>query len=186
MKLQSVLQELIDWGANFDTNASGDYDLGREGGHSQNRILHHTDVTGAEIERALIAQVHHLSNIQLYEYHYAIDLITEHQVQQKPIQRHQTISCYGAYVLDSKKDIVKTFVSPFTMLAAGGSGQVYNTTTNPMVATGDGLGIAYRAKAEISDVEFIQFHPTALYNPGEYPAFLISEAVRGFGAILRK
>lgn len=179
------LQELIDWGANFDTDASGNYDLGREGGHSQHRILHHTDVTGAEIERALIAQVYDLPNIQLFEYHYAIDLITEHQIEQKPIQRHHAISCYGAYVLDSQKDIVKTFISPITMLASGGSGQVYNTTTNPMVATGDGLGIAYRAKAEISDVEFIQFHPTALYNPGEYPAFLISEAVRGFGAKLR-
>jgi L-aspartate oxidase len=179
------LQELIDWGANFDKTETGDFDLGREGGHSQHRILHHTDVTGAEIERALIQQVHYLPNITIHEYHYAIDLITEHQVEKKTTKRHGNISCFGAYALDIKRDTVRTFVSKYTLLASGGSGQVYETTTNPKVATGDGLGIAYRAKAEISDVEFIQFHPTALYNPGEYPAFLISEAVRGFGAKLR-
>ncbi|MGC1631477.1 MAG: L-aspartate oxidase [Gelidibacter sp.] len=181
----SRLQELIDWGTNFDRNAKGDYDLGREGGHSQNRILHHTDVTGAEIERALIAQVQAQPNIEFLEHHFVIDLITEHQVDQKKTKRHTNISCFGAYVLDEKENSVKTFVSKFTMLASGGSGQVYEATTNPTVATGDGLGIAYRAKAELSEVEFIQFHPTALYNPGEYPAFLISEAVRGFGAKLR-
>ena len=179
------LQELIDWGTKFDRNDKGEYDLGREGGHSQHRILHHTDITGAEIERALIAQVKAQPNIVFLEHHYAIDLITEHQVNKKQTERNTEISCFGAYVLDIKKSKVKTFVSKFTMLASGGSGQVYETTTNPTVATGDGLGIAYRAKAEISEVEFIQFHPTALYNPGEYPAFLISEAVRGFGAKLR-
>ena len=99
--------------------------------------------------------------------------------------RKEKITCFGAYVLDIKKNIVKTYCSKVTMLATGGNGQVYNTTTNPAIATGDGIGMAYRAKAEISEVEFIQFHPTALYNPGEYPAFLISEAVRGEGAILR-
>lgn len=179
------LQELIDWGTRFDRNEEGEYDLGREGGHSQHRILHHTDITGAEIERALIAQVKAQPNIELLEYHYAIDLITEHQVDKKQTQRNSAITCFGAYVLDIKKAKVKTFSAKFTMLASGGSGQVYETTTNPTVATGDGLGIAYRAKAELSEVEFIQFHPTALYNPGEYPAFLISEAVRGFGAKLR-
>jgi L-aspartate oxidase len=179
------LQELIDCGTKFDKNASGEYDLGREGGHSQNRILHHTDSTGAEIERALIAKVKVQPNIEILEYHYAIDLITEHQVNKKKTERNTKISCFGAYVLDIEKSIVKTFISKFTMLASGGSGQVYGTTTNPTVATGDGLGIAYRAKAEIAEVEFIQFHPTALYNPREYPAFLISEAVRGFGAKLR-
>ncbi len=179
------LQELINWGTKFDRNDKGEYDLGREGGHSQNRILHHTDITGAEIERALIAQVNAQPNIEFLEHHYAIDLITEHQVNKKKTERNTKISCFGAYVLDEKKSVVKTFISKFSMLASGGSGQVYETTTNPTVATGDGLGIAYRAKAEISEVEFIQFHPTALYNPGEYPAFLISEAVRGFGAKLR-
>ncbi|WP_299012638.1 L-aspartate oxidase [uncultured Polaribacter sp.] len=179
------LQELIDWGTEFDKNEQGNYDLGKEGGHSQNRILHHTDITGAEIERALLAQVNALPNIDFLTHHFAIDLITEHQVKQKPIKRNSKVSCYGAYVLDKKNNQVKTFVSKFTLLASGGNGQVYQTTTNPEIATGDGVGIAYRAKAEISEMEFIQFHPTALYNPGEYPAFLISEAVRGFGAKLK-
>mgnify|MGYP001416541366 CR=1 FL=1 len=159
--------------------------MGREGGHSQDRILHHKDITGAEIERALLNQVEQKENIDFYDYHYAIDLITEHQVKRKQIKRLEKITCFGAYVLDVKKNIVKTFSSKVTMLATGGNGQVYNTTTNPVVATGDGIAMAYRAKAEISEVEFIQFHPTALFNPGEYPAFLISEAVRGEGAILR-
>ncbi|MCL4115226.1 UNVERIFIED_CONTAM: hypothetical protein GTU68_027264 [Idotea baltica] len=179
------LQELIDWGTKFDKNKKGDYDLGREGGHSQNRILHHADITGAEIERALIAQVNAQPNIDFLVHHFVIDLITEHQVKKKKVKRDSKISCFGAYVLDEKKGLVKTFVSKFTLLASGGNGQVYETTTNPIIATGDGLAIAYRAKAEISEVEFIQFHPTALYNPGEYPAFLISEAVRGFGGKLR-
>ena len=179
------LQELINWGIKFDKNEEGEYDLGREGGHSQHRILHHTDITGAEIERALIEQVNAQPNIEFLEHHYAIDLITEHQVNKEKTERNTKISCFGAYVLDIKKSEVKTIVSKFTMLASGGSGQVYETTTNPAVATGDGIGIAYRAKAEISEMEFIQFHPTALFNPGEYPAFLISEAVRGFGAKLR-
>jgi len=179
------LQELIGWGTKFDKKNDGTYSLGREGGHSQDRILHHKDITGAEIERALIEQVEAKENIQFLTHHYAIDLITEHQVKKKLTKRKEKITCFGAYVLDEKKNIVKTFSAKITMLATGGNGQVYSTTTNPVVATGDGIAMAYRAKAEISDVEFIQFHPTALYNPGEYPAFLISEAVRGEGAILR-
>ncbi len=179
------LQELIDWGTKFDKKKNGNYSLGREGGHSQDRILHHKDITGVEIERALIEQVEKTENITFLTHHYAIDLITEHQLRKKQTSRKEKITCYGAYVLDEKKNIVKTFSSKVTMLATGGNGQVYSTTTNPVVATGDGIAMAYRAKAEISEVEFIQFHPTALYNPGEYPAFLISEAVRGEGAILR-
>jgi L-aspartate oxidase len=179
------LKELIEWGTKFDKTNEGKYSLGREGGHSQDRILHHKDITGAEIERALIEQVEKKENINFLTYHYAIDLITEHQVKKKLIKRQEKITCFGAYVLDEKKGIVKTISAKVTMLATGGNGQVYSTTTNPVVATGDGIAMAYRAKAEISDVEFIQFHPTALYNPGEYPAFLISEAVRGEGAILR-
>ncbi len=178
------LQDLIEWGTQFDKNQTGDYDLGKEGGHSQNRILHHKDITGAEIERVLIEKVNKLDNISFLTYHYAIDLITEHQVKKTKTKRKTEVSCFGAYVLDEKALIVKTFVSKFTLLASGGNGQVYDITTNPEIATGDGLGMAYRAKAEISEVEFIQFHPTALYNPSEYPAFLISEAVRGFGAKL--
>jgi len=179
------LQELIDWGASFDKNKIGNYSLGREGGHSQDRILYHKDITGAEIERALIEQVEKAENIDFLSYHFAIDLITEHQVKKKRTKGKEKITCFGAYVLDEHKSIVKTFFAKVTMLASGGNGQVYFTTTNPVVATGDGIAMAYRAKAEISDVEFIQFHPTALFNPGEYPAFLISEAVRGEGALLR-
>ena len=179
------LQELIDWGTKFDKTTNGNYSLGREGGHSQDRILHHKDITGAEIERALIEKVEKAENITFLTYHYAIDLITEHQVKKQQTKRQEKITCYGAYVLDEKKSIVKTFSAKVTMLATGGNGQVYSTTTNPVIATGDGIAMAYRAKAEISDMEFIQFHPTALFNPGEYPAFLISEAVRGEGAILR-
>jgi L-aspartate oxidase len=179
------LQELIDWGAAFDKVSDDRYSLGKEGGHSQNRILHHKDITGAEIERALIAQVDRQPNVTFLTHHFAIDLITEHQVHHTTTSRDQDITCFGAYVLDIHKNIVKTFRSKVTLLATGGNGQIYASTTNPSVATGDGIGMAYRAKAEISDMEFIQFHPTALYNPGEYPAFLISEAVRGAGAILR-
>jgi len=179
------LQELIDWGVEFDKNTNGDYSLGREGGHAHDRILHHKDITGAEIEHALIAQVKKTKNIQFLPHHFAIDLITEHQVKRKQTKRLEKVTCYGAYVLDEKNEVVKTFTAKVTMLATGGNGQVYVTTTNPAIATGDGIAMAYRAMAEVSDVEFIQFHPTALYNPGEYPAFLISEAVRGEGAILR-
>jgi len=179
------LRELIEWGTQFDKTKDGSYSLGREGGHSQDRVLHHKDITGAEIERALLQQVENTENITFLNYHYAIDLITEHQLKQKQTKRKGKITCYGAYVLDEKKNCVKTFSAKVTMLATGGNGQVYSTTTNPVIATGDGIAMAYRAKAEISDMEFIQFHPTALYNPGEYPAFLISEAVRGEGAILR-
>jgi len=179
------LQELIDWGTQFDKTNNGTFSLGREGGHSQDRVLHHKDITGAEIERALLQQVESKKNITLLPYHFAIDLITEHQLKQKQTKREEKITCYGAYVLDEKKNCVKTFSAKVTMLATGGNGQVYSTTTNPVIATGDGITMAYRAKAEIEDMEFIQFHPTALYNPGEYPAFLISEAVRGEGAILR-
>ena len=179
------LKELIAWGTEFDKKPSGEYSLGREGGHSQERILHHKDITGAEIERALIAQVDARSNIEFLTHHFAIDFITEHQLKQKQTRRQEKITCFGAYVLDADKNTVKTIASKITMLATGGNGQVYGSTTNPVIATGDGIGMAYRAKAEISDVEFIQFHPTALYNPGEYPAFLISEAVRGAGAILK-
>ena len=179
------LQELIDWGVQFDKKEDGSYALGREGGHTQHRILHHKDMTGAEIKRALIHQIEQKKNVQFLDFHFAIDLVTEHQVKQQQTQRKEEITCFGAYVLDLKNNQVQTFSSKVTLLATGGNGQVYNTTTNPSIATGDGLAIAYRAKAEISEVEFIQFHPTALYNPGEYPAFLISEAVRGEGAILR-
>ncbi len=179
------LDELLAWGVDFDKNEQGRFDLGKEGGHSKNRIFHHKDITGFEIERSLLNKVKNHPNIHFYDYHFAIDLITEHQVFGDLISLDSDKTVFGAYVLDEKNKTVKTFIAKYTLLATGGSGQVYETTTNPFVATGDGIGMAYRAKAKLADMEFIQFHPTALYNPGESPAFLISEAVRGFGAILR-
>lgn len=185
------LDELIAWGTQFDKTKQGDYSLGREGGHSQNRILHHKDITGSEIARALLEEVDKTKNITLLEDHFTIDFITNHHIlrslgHQKTVTHRDQITCYGAYVLDEKTQEIKTIQSKTTLLAAGGSGQVYRTTTNPRIATGDGIAMAYRAKAKVEDIEFIQFHPTALHQePAKSPAFLITEAVRGEGAILR-
>ena len=180
-----LLNELIDWGCRFDESENGKFDLGREGGHSQNRILHHKDITGFEIIRALLKKAKEFSNIEVLENHFTIDLITEHHKGEE-VKRQSEINCFGAYVIDEKNKQVKTIASKITMLATGGIGQVYRTTTNPEVATGDGIAMAYRAKAEIENMEFIQFHPTGLYElPPKSPAFLISEAVRGHGAYLK-
>lgn len=177
------MKELIEWGADFDQVSDGNLDLGKEGGHSANRILHHKDITGFEIQKTLLEQVDLLPNITLLPYHFAIDLITDHHVKDNQIMHN--ISCYGAYVLNQKTNKIDTYLAISTVLATGGSGQVYAATTNPKVATGDGIAMAYRAKAKIEDMEFVQFHPSSLYHPGESPAFLISEAVRGFGAYLK-
>ncbi|MFD1314633.1 L-aspartate oxidase [Namhaeicola litoreus] len=177
-----AMEQLIRWGAEFDINESGEIDLGKEGGHSAHRILHHKDITGFEIERTLLQQVESLPNITLLPYHFAIDLITEHHLKGK---QRDISSCFGAYVLDQKTNQIDTFLSKTTILTTGGVGQVYAATTNPVIATGDGIAMAYRAKVAVKDMEFVQFHPTALYQPGVSPAFLISEAVRGFGAYLR-
>lgn len=180
------LHELIQWGADFDLNKNNQYDLGKEGGHSANRILHHKDITGHEIQVTLIKQVEDLPNIEFLSHHFAIELITEHHFTDKKIETGQKdIHCYGAYVLNEKTATIDTYLAHKTILATGGSGQTYATTTNPIIATGDGIGMAFRAKAIIEDMQYIQFHPTALYEPGKSPAFLISEAVRGFGAYLR-
>ncbi|MDO6738373.1 L-aspartate oxidase [Wenyingzhuangia sp. 2_MG-2023] len=185
------LDELIAWGAQFDKTTKGDYSLGREGGHSQNRILHHKDITGYEIARALLQKVEGTENITLLENHFTIDFITDHHIlraqgHEKTVTHRDHITCYGAYVLDEITQEIKTIQAKITLLAAGGSGQVYRTTTNPKIATGDGIAMAYRAKAKVQDIEFIQFHPTALHQePGQSPAFLITEAVRGEGGILR-
>lgn len=167
------LKELIEWGAKFDKNTEGTLDLGKEGGHSENRVVHHKDQTGQEIQRAILNQVHQKENITVLDYHLAIDLITENN------------RCLGAYVLDQKTKEVLTFQSDFTLLATGGIGHLYGHTTNPMIATGDGIAMASRANAVIREMEFIQFHPTALYDASTGTSFLISEAVRGFGAYLR-
>lgn len=167
------LKELIEWGAQFDTNKEGTLDLGKEGGHSQNRVVHHKDQTGREIERAILSQVKQKENISVLAHHFSIDLITQNN------------RCLGAHVLNQvTKDII-TFQSDFTILATGGIGHLYGHTTNPVIATGDGIAMAYRANTEIKDMEFIQFHPTALNDSTTSTSFLISEAVRGFGGILR-
>ncbi len=176
------LKELIAWEANFDLNTEGEFDLGKEGGHSEYRVVHHKDVTGYEVERALLQRVHQQPNITLLPHHFAIDLITDHHLDSSD---PDTLSCYGAYVLNQKSGEIHTIHADNTLLASGGIGRVYGHTTNPIIATGDGIAMAYRAKALISDMEFIQFHPTALYTLEGGSYFLISEAVRGFGAYLR-
>lgn len=175
------LKELMVWGAQFDLDQTGNLDLGKEGGHSEYRVVHYKDITGYEIERALLARAHQLENIRILPYHFAIDLITEHQLK----KASENTTCFGAYVLNQKTGEILTIQSDSTVLAAGGIGRVYGHTTNPIIATGDGIAMAYRAKARIKDMEFVQFHPTALYTNQEGSAFLISEAVRGFGAYLR-
>ena len=178
------IQELIDWGTNFDKNGKK-YDLAMEGGHSEKRILHHKDVTGREILRALTEEVKKHDNIQILDHHFAVDLITQHHFGEKITRKNKEIECYGAYVLNNITGATFKVLSKKTVMATGGIGFVYSSTTNPSVATGDGIAMAYRARALVKDMEFIQFHPTALYNPGTSPSFLISEAVRGFGAVLK-
>lgn len=180
------MKQLIEWGTDFDYNKEGEIDLGMEGGHSANRILHYKDITGFEVEKTLLEQVDTLPNIEMLPYHFAIDLITDHHLSPKSAtSESKNIACYGAYILNQKTNQIETFLANSTILATGGIGQVYAATTNPIIATGDGIAMAYRAKAKIVDMEFVQFHPTALYQPGISPSFLISEAVRGFGAYLR-
>ena len=167
------LKELIEWGAKFDKTTKGSFDLGKEGGHSENRVVHHKDQTGYEIERAILEQVNQKENITVLDHHFALDLITVDN------------RCVGAYVLNQKSNEIIAFQSDYTLLATGGIGHIYGHTTNPVIATGDGIAMANRAKASIKDMEFIQFHPTALYEDSVGSKFLISEAVRGSGAYLR-
>jgi L-aspartate oxidase len=182
------VRELMNWGVQFSRRKaeSGDevLDLGREGGHSRNRIVHAADTTGREIEQTLLARAEECQNIRIYENHIAIDLITEHHLRKKVKVAPDEIHCWGAYVLDIEGKRVKRFLAKVTLLASGGVGQLYSHTTNPKIATGDGLAMAYRAGAEVANMEFMQFHPTSLYYPGTM-AFLISEAVRGEGGVLR-
>lgn len=179
------VKELIELGTNFDKTLKGDYDLAKEGGHSEHRILHYKDITGYEIERALLAQVRKHKNITILDHHYAIDIITQHHLGEVVTSHTEGICCYGAYVLNKKTNLIETFLAKVTLMATGGAGHVYATTTNPIIATGDGIAMVYRAKGRVKDMEFVQFHPTSLYNPGEHPSFLITEAIRGFGAILK-
>ena len=179
------IRELIGWGVDFDKNADGSFDLHREGGHSEFRILHHADNTGFEIQESLIKAVRENPSIDIFEGRFAIEIITQHHLGKIVTRRTPDITCYGAYVLNPDSGKVDTFLSKVTVMATGGVGAVYQTTTNPLVATGDGIAMVYRAKGTVKDMEFIQFHPTALYHPGDRPSFLITEAMRGYGAVLR-
>ncbi|HOJ52158.1 MAG TPA: L-aspartate oxidase [Syntrophales bacterium] len=179
------IRELIDWGVTFTKSdqVEGEfYDLGQEGGHSRRRVLHATDFTGREIERALLEKARTLASIEIFEHFFAIDLIMKSRVLGR--RGGNTERCLGAYVFDIERNLVHTFLARFVVLATGGAGKVYTVTTNPDVATGDGIAMAYRAGARIANMEFIQFHPTCLYHL-EVKSFLISEAVRGEGGILR-
>ena len=180
------IKELVNWGVNFDKNEKGEFDLHREGGHSEFRILHHADDTGAEIQRGLMEAVRNNPNIEILENHFAVEIITQHHLGVRVTRRTPDIECYGAYVLNPETGKIDTYLSKVTLMATGGTGAVYATTTNPNIATGDGIAMVYRAKGKVKDMEFVQFHPTALYHPGEtHPAYLITEAMRGYGGILR-
>ncbi|MDZ7319151.1 MAG: L-aspartate oxidase [candidate division KSB1 bacterium] len=182
----TCVRELVDWGVRFSLQQAGAasaFDLGREGGHSRNRIVHARDLTGKEIEQALLQAIKAHPNIQIFEQHIAIDLITEHHLALQSDQAKAPLHCWGAYVLDEASHQIKRFLSRATILSTGGCGRIYLHTTNPVIATGDGIAMAYRAGAKIANLEFMQFHPTTLYHP-QAKSFLISEAVRGFGARL--
>ncbi|PWB67373.1 MAG: L-aspartate oxidase [Deltaproteobacteria bacterium] len=176
------IKELIAWGVRF-TRRSGmrEYDLGREGGHSRRRIFHAKDLTGREVERALLEQARRNPRIKLHENHAAINLITRQRLE--GFDPHGTDEALGAYVLDQETGRIHTCIADATILATGGVGKVYLYTSNPDIATGDGIAMAYRAGATIANMEFVQFHPTCLYHP-HAKSFLISEAVRGEGAVL--
>ena len=177
-------QELVDWGTQFDKEQDGEYKLGKEGGHTENRIVHHKDITGFEIERALLATIEKSKNIELFAHHYVIDLITQHQILGKETD-YTDNTCYGAYVLDQKADVIKKITAKITLVATGGAGHVYKNSTNPVIATGDGIAFVHRARGKVSNMQYYQFHPTALYAKLSGMLFLISEAVRGDGAKLR-
>ncbi|OAV43763.1 L-aspartate oxidase [Lewinella sp. 4G2] len=181
------VEEIIEWGTRFDLDQFKKYDLGREGGHSENRILHYKDLTGWEIQRALSAKAATLDNLVVHEHFFALDLLTQHHLGYIVTKLTPDIECYGCYVLNRKTGEIDKILAKNTVLAAGGNGQIYRSTTNPVIATGDGIAMAYRAKVHLENMEFVQFHPTALYNPvGDPQAFLVSEAVRGEGAILKR
>lgn len=180
------IRELVQWGVNFDKKEDGNFDLHKEGGHSEFRILHHADDTGAEIQRGLIAAVRQHPDIEVLDHHFAVEIITQHHLGLRVTRRTPDKECYGAYVINPKTQKIDTYLAKVTIMATGGSCAVYQTTTNPEISTGDGIAMVYRAKGTVKDMEFVQFHPTALYNPKEtHPAYLITEAMRGYGGILR-
>jgi L-aspartate oxidase len=180
------VKEIIEWGARFDKDADGDFKLGMEGGHSEFRILHHKDVTGMEIERALLDAIEKSPNINMIKHCFVVDIITQHHLGFLVTKATTDVNCFGVYVLNAKINRIEKIIAGTTLLATGGNGQVYRTTTNPSIATGDGVAMVYRAKGRIENMEFIQFHPTALYEAGKRgQGFLITEAIRGDEGILR-
>ena len=206
---RDAVEQLIDWGISFDRRESlpEEYDLTMEGGHSARRILHSGDITGAEIQRGLLTALRDHPSVTLLEGHAAIDLVTERKAARHRAKRHlglmgpevekrygpggpegwmpgQRDRCLGAYVLEESSGQVRTFRADVTLLATGGAGKVYRYTSNPDLATGDGMAMAYRAGAVMANMEFVQFHPTCLYSP-RLKTFLVSEALRGEGGILR-
>ncbi|MBN1293256.1 MAG: L-aspartate oxidase [Candidatus Latescibacteria bacterium] len=176
-----MIRQLVEWGCRFTKKENGGFSLGREGGHSRNRIIHTDDLTGREIEGALLERVMEHPNITGLENHIAVDLLTEHNL--GVITKPRAVSCFGAYALDEATGKVETYMSGTTILATGGVGQVYLHTTNPGIATGDGIAMAFRAGAKVGNLEFMQFHPTSFLLP-DGTSFLISEAVRGYGGVL--
>ena len=179
------IKELVQWGTEFDRKSDGSFDLHKEGGHSDFRILHHKDNTGFEVERALVERVKATPNITMVDHFYAMELITQHYLGKTVTKYDDDIECYGIYALNTKTGKVERILSKITYLATGGIGNIYQVTTNPPIATGDGIAMVHRAKGVVDNMEFVQFHPTSLYHPGERPSYLITEAMRGFGAILK-
>lgn len=177
--------DIINWGTKFDKDKSGDYLKGKEGGHSEFRILHYQDITGYEIERALVQKAAEFQNITILNHFFVVDIVTQHHLGYLVTKSTQNIECYGVYALNMQTGKVEFVQSKITLLATGGTGQAYRATTNPKIATGDGIAMVYRAKGRIENMEFIQFHPTALFEPNVSPSFLLTEALRGDGAILR-
>ncbi len=179
------IKDLISMGVTFDRKEDGSYDLAKEGGHTEHRILHSKDRTGEVIQSTLVEQIRNDPNIEVLENHFAIEILTQHHLGEVLKRNDPDIKCYGAYVADLKNQKVITFLSKVTIIATGGMGNVYMTTTNPEIATGDGVAMVYRAKGTIENMEFVQFHPTSLYDPEKRPSFLITEALRGYGAVLK-
>jgi L-aspartate oxidase len=179
------IKDLIEMGVSFDKKEDGTYDLAKEGGHTEHRILHHKDKTGESIQNTLTERVRNEPNIEILEHHFAIEILTQHHLGVVVKRNYPDIKCFGAYVADLINQKVITLLSKVTVVATGGIGNVYLTTTNPEIATGDGVAMVYRAKGTIENMEFVQFHPTSLYDPERKPSFLITEALRGYGAVLK-
>lgn len=176
--------DLINLGVGFDKNSSGNFDLTKEGGHTENRVFHVKDSTGEEIQKRLLNKAILHPNIFVFQDYFALELITQHHLGQQVTRRTKDINCYGVYAFNQFTNEVDVFLSKITLMASGGCGTVYEVTSNPLISTGDGVAMVYRAKGVVENMEFIQFHPTAFYTQGLRPAFLITEALRGEGAFL--